>query len=106
MIADSADWTPGDVTTFSSTPAKATAARVPTAYSAVLMPASRPSFVNRRIKLSTVLPSPHGVAEDGDDHRRNAGKNEGGKKAQSKRQHDEHADAACRRLDRRVARIP
>jgi hypothetical protein len=35
MIADSADWIVGDVRTLSSTPANATAARVPTAYSAV-----------------------------------------------------------------------
>src|SRR5690606_7123279 len=53
----SASWTAPEVSTFSSTPAKATAANVPTAYSAVDMPLSPRIFeANRPPQLGFVTP--------------------------------------------------
>src|SRR5690349_13059239 len=94
MIAASAARTVSDVTTLSSRPANATAARVPTAYSAVFMPASPP---NRRNSFRNILLLTFGllrskdVAEHRGDHRHDAGEQEGGQETQPERQHDEHA---------------
>src|SRR5918911_3090584 len=92
MIAASAARTASDVTTLSSTPANATAASVPTAYSAVFIPASPCSRLRSlRIRLPSLDRSvgTKDLAEHGDDNRDHPGEQERRQEAQPERHHGE-----------------
>src|SRR5690606_15116087 len=128
MMAVSAFCTDSEVRTRSSNAANATAAIVPTAYSAVFMPSSRR---NSRIAVEKRDRRPRGLssrgvatrdrplqwvsvdiwrsllslwgqraAEHGDDHRHETGEHKGRQEAKAERQHDEHSSPASRCLRR------